>query len=123
MDQTVLTELKKSLEAEREKLVAELRSIATADPKTRGNWNAQYPQFETGEHGSHVSLDEEADEFEEYEVRLEAEHSLESRLLQINKALERMTGGVYGKCPKCGQGIPTERLKANPAAEFCLNHY
>lgn len=122
MDQTTLTELKKSLEEEREKLAAELKSIATADSKIKGNWSAKYPQFETGEYGSHASLDEEADEFEEYEVRLEAEHSLESRLLQTNKALERLVGGVYGKCLKCNKEISVERLQANPAAEFCLNH-
>lgn len=122
MDQTTLVELKKSLEEEREKLAAELKSIATADPKVKGNWNAKYPQFETGEYGSHASLDEEADEFEEYEVRLEAEHSLESRLLQTNKALERLAKGVYGKCLKCSKEISVERLRANPAAEFCLNH-
>ena len=59
---------------------------------------------------------------EEYEVRLEAEHSLESRLLQVNKALERLTNNTYGKCLKCNKDIATERLEANPAADFCLNH-
>lgn len=122
MDQTTLIELKKSLEEEHEKLLTELKSIATADPKIKGNWNAKYPQFETGEYGSHSSLEGEADEFEEYEVRLEAEHSLESRLLQTNKALERLAQGTYGKCLKCGKEITVERLKANLAAEFCLNH-
>ena len=122
IDQTTLAEFEKSLEDEREKLAAELKSIATADPKVKGNWNAQYPQFETGEYGSHASLDEEADEFEEYEVRLEAEHSLESRLLETNKALGRLAKGTYGKCLKCGREIAVERLKANPAAGLCLNH-
>lgn len=122
MNQITLTELKKSLEEEHEKLVIELKSIAAADPKTKGNWNARYPQFETEEYGSHSSLEEEADEFEEYEVRLEAEHSLESRLLGINKALERLAKGIYGRCPKCGKEIAVERLKANPAAELCLEH-
>lgn len=122
MDQITLNELKKSLEEEHEKLMTELKSIATADLKTKGNWNAKYPQFETGEYGSHSSLEEEADEFEEYEVRLEAEHSLESRLLQTSKGLERLAQGTYGKCLKCGKEIAAERLKANPSAEFCLDH-
>lgn len=122
MNQVILTEFKKSLEKAHEKLVTELKYIATADPKIKGNWNAKYPQFETGEYGSHSSLEEEADEFEEYEVRLEAEHSLESRLLKTNKALERLVQGSYGKCLKCGKEIAVERLKANLTAEFCLDH-
>jgi len=121
MDQATLAELKKYLEEKREKLVAELKSVAVTNPKVKGDWNARYPQFETGEYGSHSSL-EEADEFEEYEVRLEAEHSLESRLLGVNKALGSIEIGAYGKCSKCNQEIPLERLRANPAAEFCLAH-
>jgi len=122
MDQATLAELKKYLEEKREKLVAELKSVAVTNPKVKGDWNARYPQFETGEYGSHSSLLEEADEFEEYEVRLEAEHSLESRLLGVNKALGSIEIGAYGKCSKCNQEIPLERLRANPAAEFCLAH-
>ena len=122
MDQTTLKEFKKILTEEHERLVAELKSIASADPKTKENWNARYPQFEAEEQGSHVSLEEEADELEEYEVRLEAEHSLESRLLQVNKALERLTNNTFGKCLKCSKDIAAERLRANPAADFCLNH-
>lgn len=122
MDQTGLNEFKKLLEEEHERLVAELKFIAVVDPKLKTNWQATYPQFEAGEHGSHASLEEEADELEEYEVRLEAEHSLESRLLQVNKALERLTNNAYGKCLKCSKDIALERLKVNPAADFCLNH-
>ncbi len=122
MNSTILVELKKMLEEEHEKLVNELKSVAITNPKIKGDWNAKYPQFETGEYGSHSSLETEADEFEEYEVRLEAEHSLESRLLGVNKALGLIEKGTYGKCPKCSQEIPLERLRANPAAEFCLEH-
>ncbi|QQG45758.1 MAG: TraR/DksA C4-type zinc finger protein [Candidatus Sungiibacteriota bacterium] len=80
------------------------------------------PQFETGEYGGHASLEEEADEVEEYETRLGAEHSLESRLLEVTKALERIQKGTYGICIKCGKEIPVERLRANPAAEADLEH-
>ena len=122
MEQAVLDEFKKVLTTEHDRLVAELKSIATPDAHTKENWNTSYPQFESGEQGSHASLEQEADEMEEYEVRLEAEHSLESRLLQVNKALERLTNNTYGKCLKCNKDIATERLEANPAADFCLNH-
>ena len=115
-------ELKKMLTEERSKLTAELSSIAKPDPNMKGNWVADYPQMETGETGSHSSEDTEQDEVEEYEVKLEAEHSLESRLLAVIKALHRIDSGAYGTCAKCGNPIPMERLEANPAAEFDIEH-
>lgn len=124
MDQAVTNELKKALQDEHEKLVEELKSIARKDPVMKDDWDAKFPQFEvpSGEYGSHGKLEEEADEVEEYEVRLEAEHSLESRLLQVNKALERLNEGRYGICTACKKEIPLERLRANPAAEAHVEH-
>ena len=121
MDQTILEKLKKALEGEHKKLVAELKSIA--DPNPRGeNWDAKYPQFTLAEYGSHGSLEEEADEVEEYETRLETGHSLESRLLEVSRALGRIEKGIFGKCVSCGRAIPYERLEANPAAEYDMEH-
>ena len=123
MDQPTLQELKTALLQEREKLVAELKAIAKPNPAgVAGDWNAQYPQFEPAEYGSHASLETEADEVEEYEAALEAEHSLESRLLAVNKALARVERGTYGVCLKCGKEISLERLKANPPAEVHTEH-
>ncbi len=122
MDQALLDESKKALKNEHNKLVAELKSFAKADPKMGGNWNAEYPKFEEAESGSHAALEEEADEVEEYEERLEAEHSLESRLLEITKALERIERGDYGICMRCKKEVPPERLRANPAAEYHTEH-
>lgn len=117
-----MQELKNALAQEHDKLVAELKSFAKPDAKMTGDWDSTMPQFEPTEYGSHASLEEEADEVEEYETRLAAEHSLESRLLEVNKALERIKKGAYGKCAKCGKEIPRERLQANPAAEFDMEH-
>ena len=122
MDGAILNELKTALEQEHDKLVAELKSFAKPDPKMKGDWDTIPPQFEVGEYGSHSSLEEEADEVEEYEARLATEHSLESRLLEINKALERMQKGDYGKCGNCKKEISLDRLHANPAAEFDMEH-
>ena len=69
-----------------------------------------------------ASTDEMADEIEEYETVLEAEHTLESRLLAVNLALERIGNNAYGFCKTCKKEIPTERLRANPAAEFDMEH-
>ena len=122
MDDITRQEFKKMLEQERGRLTAELSSIAKPDPNMKGNWIANFPQMETGETGSHASRDEEQDEVEEYEVNLEAEHSLESRLLAVTRALHRLEIGTYGTCPQCKKAIPMERLTANPAAEFDIEH-
>jgi RNA polymerase-binding transcription factor DksA len=125
MEKTILAELKKALEDEHDVLVEELKSIAKRDPKLPDNWDARFPQFEdpeTGEHGASGKLEQEQDEVEEYEVRLAAEHSLESRLLEVNKALDRMKRGTFGVCTQCGKEISMERLGANPAAETHLEH-
>jgi RNA polymerase-binding transcription factor DksA len=122
MDNNHLDKFKKMIEEERDRLVAELSSIAKKDPRMEGNWIADFPQMEAGENGSHSSRDEEEDEVEEYEVRLEAEHSLESQLLHVTRALHRIETGTYGICPTCKKEIPMERLDANPAAEFDIKH-
>ena len=122
MNTSILQELKTALEQEHDKLVAELKSFARPDPRMKNNWDSKFPAFEVGEYGSHAALGGEADEVEEYEVRLAAEYSLESRLLEVNRALERIKKGTYGKCAKCGGGISIERLRANPAAESDVEH-
>ena len=122
MDKKKLQELQHALQREHDKLVSELRVIATPDPKLAGHWDATFPQFEMGETGSHAARDEEADEVEEYEVRLASQDSMETRLLLVNKALAQMKTGAYGICLKCKKPIPYERLRANPAAEYHIEH-
>lgn len=122
LDATILNTFKTALEKERERLTAGLSSIAKPDPVMKGNWIADFPQMETGETGSHVSRDAEEDEVEQYEVNLAAEHSLESRLLAVTRALHRIDTGTYGICANCKKEIPLERLNANPAAEFDIEH-
>ena len=39
----------------------------------------------------------------------------------IDRALERIKNGTYGKCIMCGKNIEIERLLAIPYAEFCLS--
>jgi DnaK suppressor protein len=47
----------------------------------------------------------------------------EQKLLDdIEAALQRIEEGIYGKCLECGVEIPFERLEANPAASYCIEH-
>jgi len=41
-------------------------------------------------------------------------------LYHLDKALERIENGTYGKCRICGKDISVERLKAVPHATMCI---
>jgi RNA polymerase-binding transcription factor DksA len=38
----------------------------------------------------------------------------------VERAARRLAEGTYGRCLRCGEPIPAERLDALPAAETCL---
>jgi RNA polymerase-binding transcription factor DksA len=42
------------------------------------------------------------------------------RLVDLNRALERLGEGTYDMCERCGQPIAAERLAARPAARTCI---
>jgi RNA polymerase-binding transcription factor DksA len=42
------------------------------------------------------------------------------RLADLDRALERLHAGGYGRCEQCGQQIAAERLAARPAARTCI---
>ncbi|MCD4838938.1 TraR/DksA C4-type zinc finger protein [Neobacillus sedimentimangrovi] len=44
------------------------------------------------------------------------------QLGNINKALQTMENGTYGKCEVCGKDIPVERLEALPNTTYCIEH-
>ncbi len=46
---------------------------------------------------------------------------LETQLVEINAALERIKAGTYGICEKTGQKIPVDRLLANPSARTVVD--
>ncbi|MFJ9030892.1 TraR/DksA family transcriptional regulator [Streptomyces sp. NPDC102274] len=41
-------------------------------------------------------------------------------LVDLDRALERLERGDYGRCAGCGEPIPAERLEARPAATTCV---
>ena len=48
----------------------------------------------------------------------EAQRDLDE-LAQVEAALDRLNSGVYGDCADCGEPIPLERLRVQPAALRC----
>jgi RNA polymerase-binding transcription factor len=45
---------------------------------------------------------------------------LKSQHQEVVAALARIDEGNYGKCERCGQDIPFERLEAIPTARLCV---
>ncbi|MFH1657648.1 MAG: TraR/DksA C4-type zinc finger protein [bacterium] len=114
MDKKTLQEIQAKLQSDKELLEKELHKFAKKDEKLEGNWNTVYPR----EEGSQ-KIEEAADEVEEYENLLSIEYSFETKLKNINMALEKIEKGNYGKCEKCGKEMAAERLQACPEARTC----
>ena len=122
IDEKTISELREALEKEKKELVSELGSVAHPDSEVKGGWKVDFPTFERSENASHAQKEEEADEVEEYEMRLATQHELQGRLAKVERALERLKQGTYGVCSICKVQIPLERMRANPAAEYDMAH-
>ena len=58
---------------------------------------------------------------EDMELNVSLIDLTERRLSAILAALERIEEGRYGICGQCGEEIPSERLRAMPAAVYCVD--
>ncbi|MBU0731261.1 TraR/DksA C4-type zinc finger protein [Patescibacteria group bacterium] len=82
------------------------------DPKFPNYGDDNYPEMDG------VSPGEVAD----YLVRVYDTGELESRLNDIQAALEKLDGDDnFGYCEKCNESIDNARMQANPAARTCMN--
>ncbi|HZB02277.1 MAG TPA: TraR/DksA C4-type zinc finger protein [Actinomycetota bacterium] len=48
--------------------------------------------------------------------------ALRSNLRDVDRALDRIEDGTYGRCERCGRAISLERLEALPWAVLCIDH-
>ena len=114
-----LDHLKQKLEEEKKLLVGELKNIGVVkDKRSPDDWQATPEPLET----LPTDPNEVADRIESYESNTALVSELESRLMDIDAALEKMTLGHYGACEVCKQPIEEDRLTANPAARTCKQH-
>jgi len=98
--------LKIRLEAERERLLTELRQANVVERDNLG-------------YGNHMADD--ATEAFEQAKDLALRQNLERLLEQVEGALARFVRGTYGLCEQCGKEIDPARLKALPYAILCLS--
>lgn len=117
MNKKLLNELKEKLENEKASLEKELENFAKKDDMPKGDWETKYPNRENG------TMEEEADEMQEYDNLISLEHSLELKLQDVNLALEKINKPgkkeKYGICENCRKKIDEKRLQVYPEARLC----
>lgn len=62
-----------------------------------------------------------ASEMVDREVDESLEENAEGIVREIDRALAKIEEGTYGRCERCGQEIPDERLEAVPYATLCVS--
>lgn len=110
---------KKILEKEKESLLNQLRKLARKSSKSN-DWQPRPPET------SNIQAAEDSERaavITKMEADLEIEKTLEGSLDEVNTALLKIEDGTYGLCEKTGDVISEERLKANPTAKTCMNHF
>lgn len=108
---------KQRLEAEREKLERELKSIGRRNPSNPNDWEAVPQDIESESDPVDV-----ANNIEGYEDNTAILKDLEIRYNEVLAALERIENGTYGICTVSGEAIEEDRLAADPAAKTCKTH-
>ncbi len=103
-----LATIRAQLQAERERLAAELRALS--GPGSNGRADPAFPEHPT----------EHAGDMEEHERSLALQTNLRRMRDQVEEALGRMGRGEYGRCRACGAEIAIERLRALPHATRCV---
>ncbi|PJE51177.1 MAG: hypothetical protein COV29_02795 [Candidatus Yanofskybacteria bacterium CG10_big_fil_rev_8_21_14_0_10_36_16] len=116
MDKESQKKLLKDLEEEKVRLEEELSTIANKNPSIEGDWKAKHNSSDSSD-----TFDEKAHSVADYEKNRALEHDLETRLAEINDAIEKINSGKYGDCVNCSSQIPKKRLMAIPTAKFCVD--
>lgn len=116
LDKKTLEQLEKRLKEQKIKAETELASFAQKDERMKGDYDTRFPDF-----GTPQSPDEAAMEVSTYASTLPVEYALELRLVDINRALDKIEKGEYGLCEKCGRPIDQKRLEAMPEARTCVD--
>ena len=109
---------KKKLEDEKERLEVSLADVGQKNPDNPSDWEGKSEPLDA-ERSDKIDT---ADNIEEYESNTAIVNELETRLNNINAALQRIKDDAYGKCKISGGMIEEDRLEANPAADTCKEH-
>lgn len=109
-----LETIQTSLKELKVRLSSELSTLATKDTPTKGDLDASFPKYGDSE-------DDNAREVADYTTNKPLEITLEKTLVDVGKALERLSKGTYGICKYCDQPIAEKRLLARPTSSACVS--
>jgi len=99
-----LVEVKKKLFDKRNEL---LKRIASVEQDFRS--------------GRSTDSEDQAAEVENEDVLIGLQHEAQEELINVDKALSRLSSGHYGVCSSCGSKINPARLDALPYVVECIN--
>lgn len=109
-----VSELRKMLEQERDRLMAELEAMEEHTPEVE-----EQVGMDIGG-GYDEDLADVASSTFEREKSVALESSVQHTLTQVEEALQRIEDGTYGRCLRCGSPIDFARLKVLPYATLCI---
>ncbi|MBW3581074.1 MAG: TraR/DksA C4-type zinc finger protein [Actinobacteria bacterium] len=113
-------EFDRFVEAQRLALLGEREAYTRSARSLRAEAEELAQDREPGD----VQFDEESGEGDSMNVERERDLALSAQALasveEIDRALARIEQGTYGRCEKCGELIPRERLRALPHASLCV---
>ena len=106
-------DVRKKLEAERERITTEIEALREADSESERDRVGRVGR------GNHIA--EDATETFEHEKSLALIGNLRNIEEQVERAMAKLDRGTYGKCEDCGKSIASERLEAIPYATLCID--
>ncbi len=104
LSESVLSDLRASLEQERSDLRARLTEMGLGEGELSFDQNFADSSQVTAERGEVEAL----------------AGSLRESLHDVEAAIVKLDNGRFGSCEGCGQPIPPARLEAKPAARLCM---
>lgn len=109
-----LDTIQTSLKELKVRLSSELSTLATKDSSKKGDLDASFPKYGDSE-------DDNAREVADYTTNKPLEITLEKTLVDVDKALDRLSKGTYGICKYCDEPIAEKRLLARPTSSACVS--
>lgn len=105
LDRTLLSTLRGQLQAESERLRAQLDALGGEDALSYDENFADSGQVAAEQGETQAVLNQ-----------------LREQLAETDRALAKFDDGSYGRCESCGQPIAKPRLEAMPATRYCIEH-
>jgi DnaK suppressor protein len=106
---SALKRVRKYLEGDRKSVLQELGSIAAGSNE------------EMHEGSPSGNKEEAAIAYSEFERRSAHKRNVEERLVDVDRALDKIEKGTYGLCDCCGRPIPPARMEAIPQTNLCMD--